>query len=193
MPFAFEKTPIEGLLIARPKVFEDERGFFMEAFSRKDFSSAGIDIEIVQINHSRSTRGVIRGLHFQRPPHQQAKLVRCVKGAVLDVAVDIRPSSETFGKHFRLELSESNKALLFVPRGFAHGFLILSEVAEVEYAVDSAYSPEHEGGIIWNDPTLAIQWPVSNPVLSERDRRWPKLGEIKDSLSQGERESERHA
>lgn len=184
MPFKFERTPIEGLLLAHPVAFDDERGFFMEVFSRNEFVSAGTDFEIIQINHSLSMRSVLRGLHFQRPPHQQAKLVRCIRGEVLDVAVDIRPGSKTFGKHFKVELSESKRSVLFVPRGFAHGFLVLSDVAEVEYAVDSAYAPEQEGGIIWNDPDISIEWPVRNPVLSDKDRKWPMLREIKSSLGQ---------
>lgn len=140
---------------------------------------------IVQINHSRSAHGVIRGLHFQRSPYEQAKLVRCIRGEILDLAVDIRPSSVTYGKHFFVTLSERNRFMLYVPRGFAHGFAALGEVNEIEYAVDSPYSPDHEGGVLWNDPDLAIRWPFEQPTLSERDKTLPRLREIKEALRQG--------
>lgn len=185
MSFTFEKTDVDGTVLIKPRVFGDERGFFMEAFSSEDFQSAGLEMEIVQINHSRSVKGVLRGLHFQHPPFEQAKLVRCIRGEILDVAADIRPDSTTYGKHFSISLSDSNRCLLYVPRGFAHGFLVLSDVAEVEYAVDNLYAPDHEGGVIWNDPDLAIRWPVSNPILSERDKKWPILRDIRYSPRQG--------
>jgi len=169
-------------LLVKPKVFGDDRGFFLESFSRRDFESAGIEMEIVQINHSSSVKGVLRGLHFQYRPFQQAKLVRCIRGEILDVAVGIRPGSASFGKHFPVNLSESNRFMLYIPRGFAHGFVVLSDTAEVEYAVDNVYSPDHEGGIIWNDPDLAIRWPVEKTILSEKDRKWPLLRDIRDSL-----------
>jgi dTDP-4-dehydrorhamnose 3,5-epimerase len=183
MPFTFEKGPIEGIFIIKPKLFGDDRGFFMESYVKKDFQSAGIRMDIRQINHSKSSKGVLRGLHFQRHPYEQAKLVRCIRGEILDVAVDIRPGSNSFGKHFSVNLSEENRIMLYVPRGFAHGFLSLTDPVEVEYAVDNQYAPSHEGGIIWNDPYLAIEWPIRNPVLSEKDKKWPNLREIKDFLT----------
>lgn len=185
MPFTFERTALDGLVLVKPKVFGDDRGFFMESFSRKEFESAGIKMEVVQINHSRSVVGVLRGLHFQYPPYEQAKLVRCIRGEIVDVALDIRPSSASFGSHFSANLSDSNRFLLYVPRGFAHGFVVLSDIAEFEYAVDNLYAPDHEGGVIWNDPDLAIRWPVEKPILSEKDKKLPALRDIKDSLRQG--------
>jgi len=182
MPFEFERTPLSGLIVIKPKVFRDERGFFLEAFVKKDFESLGIKIDVLQINHSKSAKGVLRGLHFQRRPYEQAKLVRCIKGEIMDVAVDIRPNSPTFGKYYSINLSEVNKLMLFIPRGFAHGFLSLTDDVEVEYAVDNYYSPNHEGGIIWNDPDIAINWPIKNPILSEKDKKWPPLKQIKDLL-----------
>ncbi len=184
MPFTFEKTTLDGLFLIKPRVFGDDRGFFMESFSTKDFESAGIRMELVQINHSSSVKGVLRGLHFQYHPYQQAKLVRCIGGEILDVAVDIRPDSASFGRHFSVNLSDLNRFMLYVPRGFAHGFVVLSDIAEVEYAVDNVYAPDHEGGIVWNDRDLAIRWPIEKPILSEKDEKWPALRDIKDSLRQ---------
>jgi len=185
LPFTFEKTTLDGLILIKPRVFGDDRGFFLESFSRKDFESAGIEMEVVQTNHSRSVGGVLRGLHFQYPPYEQAKLVRCIRGEILDVAADIRPSSTSFGRYFSTDLSDSNKLMLYVPRGFAHGFAVLSDIAEIEYAVDNVYAPDHEGGVIWNDPDLAIKWPVEKPILSEKDKKLPALRDLKDSLRQG--------
>jgi dTDP-4-dehydrorhamnose 3,5-epimerase len=185
LPFTFEKTSLDGVILIKPKVFGDERGFFMEAFSSKDFHSAGLNMKVVQINHSRSVKGVLRGLHFQRPPFEQAKLVRCIRGEILEVAVDIRPNSASYGRHLSTSLSDSNRCLVYVPRGFAHGFLVLSDVAEVEYAVDTPYSPDHEGGVIWSDPDLAIKWPIEAPILSERDKTWPVLRDIRHRPRQG--------
>ncbi len=147
----------------------------METYARSVFEAAGITGEFVQQNHSRSVQHVLRGLHFQKEPYAQSKLVRCTKGEIMDVAVDIRPRSMTFRKYFSLVLSETNKTMLYIPRGFAHGFLTLSEVAEVQYAVDNGYAPNCEQGIIWNDPELAINWPNGRPLLSERDKKWPTL------------------
>lgn len=178
MPFTFERTDVDGTVLIKPRVWGDERGFFMEAFSSKDFQLAGLQMEIVQINHSRSVKGVLRGLHFQRPPFEQAKLVRCIGGEILDVVADIRAESATYGKHFSTSLSDSNRCLLYVPRGFAHGFLVLSDVGEVEYAVDNLYAPDYEGGVIWNDPELNIKWPVANPILSKKDATWPRLSQL---------------
>jgi dTDP-4-dehydrorhamnose 3,5-epimerase len=182
MPFAFEKTNIDGLFLIKPKVFGDDRGFFMETFERNDFESAGVKMELVQINHSRSVVGVLRGLHFQNPPYEQAKLVRCIRGEILDVAVDIRPRSASFAQYFSVHLSDTNRLILYVPRGFAHGFLVVSDVAEIEYAVDNQYAPDHEAGIIWNDPELAIKWPIEKPILSEKDKKLPELGDIRNAL-----------
>ena len=157
----------------------------METFEKNDFESEGAKMELVQINHSRSVVGVLRGLHFQKPPHVQAKLVRCLRGEILDVAVDIRPTSASFARHFSVNLSDLNKSMLYVPRGFAHGFVVLSDIAEIEYAVDNPYAPDHEGGIVWNDPELAIRWPIERPILSEKDKKLPALRDIKESLREG--------
>ncbi|AFK22083.1 dTDP-4-dehydrorhamnose 3,5-epimerase [Pyrococcus sp. ST04] len=177
MPFEFIPLEIPGVILIKPKVFEDERGFFMETYKRSDFEKAGIKGEFVQDNHSRSKYGVLRGLHFQREPYAQAKIVRVVRGVIFDVAVDLRRNSPTFGKWVGVILSEFNKWQLYIPRGFAHGFVVLSDVAEVVYKVDSVYAPDHEAGIIWNDPDIGIKWPIDNPVLSEKDKKWPTLKE----------------
>jgi len=179
LPFTFSKSSIEGVYIVTPQAFEDARGFFMETYAKAAFEAAGIRGDLVQQNHSRSVRGVLRGLHFQREPFAQAKLVRCTHGEVFDVAVDIRQDSRTFGRWVSLSISDSNRKMLYIPRGFAHGFLTVSDAAEVQYSVDNAYSPEHEGGLIWNDPQVAIQWPIENPILSEKDRSWPTLSQLK--------------
>jgi len=180
MPFEFEKTGIQDVILIKPKVFEDERGFFMETYVKEDFEKAGINVEFIQENHSKSKYGVLRGLHFQREPYAQSKLVRCIKGKILDVAVDIRKNSPNFGKHISAELSEDNKLMLFIPKGFAHGFVVLSEEAEVIYKVDNVYAPDHESGLIWNDEDITIQWPVDNPIISEKDKILPTLKELKE-------------
>lgn len=177
MPFEFERLEIPDVILIKPKVFGDERGFFMETYKRPDFESAGIKGEFVQDNHSRSRYGVLRGLHFQREPYAQAKIVRVVRGVIYDVAVDLRKDSPTFGKWVGVILSEFNKWQLYVPRGFAHGFVVLSDVADVVYKVDNVYAPDYEGGIIWNDPDLNIDWPLDEPIISEKDRKWPTLRE----------------
>jgi len=171
-----EQTPLSGLAIIHPKVFGDDRGFFMETYSQPVFSILGIDTIFLQDNHSRSCRGTVRGLHFQSSPGQE-KLVRCIKGAVLDVVVDIRPESPTFGKYHAVQLDEDNKTMLYIPVGFAHGFCVLSETADFVYKVSSIYNPETERGIAWNDPDIGIQWPVAAPLLSERDKHNPGLRE----------------
>jgi dTDP-4-dehydrorhamnose 3,5-epimerase len=173
MPFVFTEQEIPGLVLVQPKVFRDERGHFLESFSRTGFASAGLPTEWVQENHSRSIRGVLRGLHFQRPPKAQAKLVRVTSGEIYDVAVDLRPDSPNCGKWVSVVLSAENHLQLYIPAGFAHGFCVLSETAEVSYLVTDDYSPAHEDGIIWNDPGLAIEWPVENPIVAERDQKWP--------------------
>ena len=165
-------TEIEGLLILEPKVFGDERGYFFESFSQREFEEKVCKTIFVQDNESKSGYGVLRGLHFQKSPFEQAKLVRVVKGKVLDVAVDIREDSPTFGKHVSVELSEENKRQMFVPRGFAHGFVVLSEEAIFQYKCDNYYMPQAEGGILWNDPVLNIDWkiPMEDVILSEKDK-----------------------
>lgn len=168
-------TELSGLLILHPKVFEDERGYFFESFRKDAFDQIGVDIEVVQSNISKSDRGVVRGLHFQNPPHAQGKLVRVLRGSVLDVAVDIRKKSSTFGKHFSIELSESNKLGLWIPPGFAHGFHTLEDDTLFFYDCTARYNPTAEGGILWNDPELGIGWGIENPTLSGRDAEAPRL------------------
>ncbi len=172
-----EQTAIEGVLIIKPRVFADERGYFFEAFSEREFIEKVGNITFVQDNESMSTRGVLRGLHFQKAPYAQAKLVRVVKGEVLDVAVDLRRGSPTFGGHVAVRLSEENKLQLFIPRGFAHGFIVLSDEAIFQYKCDNHYMPEYEGGLLWNDPELKIDWllPTEEIVLSEKDKHNPLL------------------
>lgn len=166
------KTEIEDLLVLEPMVFGDERGYFLESFNLEKFTSEVTVTQFVQDNESKSSRGVLRGLHFQKPPYEQAKLVRVIEGEVLDVAVDLRLKSPTYGKHFSILLSGENKKQLFVPRGFGHGFSVLSEYAIFAYKVDNSYAPEYEDGIIWNDPDLQIDWKIeeSEINLSEKDR-----------------------
>lgn len=177
--FKFIKTSIEGVYVIEPTVFGDERGYFMETYHKDEFKEAGLDLNFVQDNQSKSTKGVIRGLHFQyeRP---QGKLVRVIKGAVFDVAVDLRRNSPTYGKWEGVILSEENKKLFYVPEGFAHGFLVLSDEAEFTYKCTDFYDSEDEGGILWNDPEIGILWPVNdieNVVLSEKDKKWKTLKE----------------
>ena len=178
MPFEFVKTKIPEIILIKPKIFGDERGFFMETYRREDFENAGIKGEFIQDNHSKSKYGVLRGLHFQKNPYAQAKIVRCIRGVIFDVAVDLRKDSVTFGKWIGIILSEFNKYQLYVPRGFAHGFCVLSEEAEVVYKVDNKYAPDHEAGMIWNDKDIGIEWPISEPILSEKDTKWPTLKEL---------------
>ena len=165
------KTDIEGVVILKPMVFEDSRGYFFESYSKKAFDELIGPVDFVQDNQSKSSRGVIRGLHFQAPPFAQAKLVRCVSGKVLDVAVDIRKGSPTYGQHVAVELSEDNHLQLFIPHGFAHGFAVLSEEAVFQYKCDNYYAPQSEGGISILDPSLGISWPIAleNAILSEKD------------------------
>ena len=165
------KTDIEGLVIIEPKVFKDARGYFFESFSQREFEEKVRKVNFVQDNESMSSYGVMRGLHFQRPPYTQSKLVRCVKGRVLDVAVDIRKGSPTYGKHVAVELSEDNHRQFFVPRGFAHGFAVLSNVAIFQYKCDNFYAPQADGGISIMDDTLSIDWqiPMDQALLSEKD------------------------
>lgn len=171
------KTEIEGVVVIEPKVFGDHRGYFFESFSERDFTTQVREIKFVQDNESKSCYGVLRGLHFQKPPYAQSKLVRVVRGAVLDVAVDIRRGSPTFGKHVAVELTEENHRQFFIPRGFAHGFVVLSDEAVFQYKCDSFYAPQHEGAIAWDDPDLAIDWkvPTEKLILSEKDRKHLRL------------------
>jgi dTDP-4-dehydrorhamnose 3,5-epimerase len=172
----FIQSDLTGVFLIKPQVFKDHRGFFVESYSFKKFSDAGINCTFVQDNHSKSVNiGVLRGLHFQLPPFTQSKLIRVTKGAVLDVVVDIRKSSPTFGQWRSFELTEDNFDMLFVPQGFAHGFCTLKSDTEVHYKVDNYYAPEHDRGILWNDPALAIPWPVREPVLSPKDSALPLL------------------
>ena len=178
---AIIKTDIEGVFIIEPKIFGDERGYFYESYNKERFEEeTGIVTNFVQDNQSKSSYGVLRGLHFQKPPHAQSKLVRVVKGAVLDVAVDIRKGSPTFGKHVAVELTENNHLQFFIPRGFAHGFVVLSEEAIFQYKCDNLYAPESEGSIIWNDPDINIDWKVDADkiILSEKDKHHPCLKDL---------------
>ncbi len=163
------QTPIQGLLIIKPRVFADNRGYFYESWNRADFAKAGIHTDFVQDNQSLSQRGVLRGLHFQNPPHAQAKLVRVIQGAVLDVAVDIRKDSPTYGQHFSVELTADNKISFLIPAGFAHGFLTLQDNTIFSYKCSALYNKDSEGCLLWNDPSLAIHWNTENPALSEKD------------------------
>ena len=172
------KTAIEGLLIIEPSVFGDSRGYFFESYNKQRFKDeTGLDIDFVQDNQSKSCYGVLRGLHFQKPPYAQSKLVRCVRGKVLDVAVDIRKSSPTFGKYMAVELTEDNHRQLFIPHGFAHGFVVLSEEAIFQYKCDNFYHKESEGAIAWNDPEINIDWtiPFDDVMLSDKDKVNPLL------------------
>ena len=181
-------TGIDGVVIIEPKVFGDNRGYFFESFSQRDFCSQVREVRFVQDNESKSRYGVLRGLHFQKPPFAQSKLVRVVRGAVLDVAVDIRRGSPTFGRHVAVELTEDNHRQLFIPRGFAHGFAVLSEEAVFQYKCDNFYAPQSEGAIAWDDPVLGIDWriPSDKAVLSEKDLRHPLLNEIESPFVFGE-------
>ncbi|NLU29239.1 MAG: dTDP-4-dehydrorhamnose 3,5-epimerase [Bacteroidales bacterium] len=174
-------TAIEGVVILEPEVFGDERGYFFESFSQREFEEKVCKTTFVQDNESSSRYGVLRGLHFQKPPHAQAKLVRVVKGKVLDIAVDIRKGSPTFGHHVFTELSGENKRQLFIPRGFAHGFAVLSDEVVFQYKCDRYYVPHSEGGILWNDPALGIDWklPEEDVILSEKDKKNVLLNELK--------------
>jgi len=168
----FTQRKLTGVWEIQLAPIQDERGFFMRAYDTGLFEQAGLHRQWMQENHSRSERaGIIRGLHFQFPPFAETKLVRCIRGAVLDVFVDLRLGSPTFGQWDGLELSETNKKLIFIPRGFAHGFCTLTEESEVLYKVDNVYNREHEGGLLWSDPEIGIEWPVQTPVLSEKDGR----------------------
>lgn len=176
------KTDIEGLVIIEPRLFRDARGYFFESFSEREFAEKVAPVKFVQDNESRSSYGVLRGLHFQKPPYAQAKLVRVAKGRVLDVAVDLRKGSPTYGKYVAVELSEDNHLQFFLPRGFAHGFCVLSDEVVFQYKCDNYYAPQSEGAVIWNDPDLGIDWriPQEDVVLSDKDRCHPAFKELDD-------------
>ena len=183
MPFEFKPQEIKDVILVEPKVFGDARGFFMETYKKSDFFANGIDVEFNQDNHSKSIKGVLRGLHFQKAPHAQAKLVRCSMGRIYDVAVDIRKGSSTFGKYVKVELSEENKRMLFIPAGFAHGFVALSDEVELLYKASGEYCPEADCGIIWNDSDINIDWNIDfEPILSEKDKAQKTLGQRMEEL-----------
>ncbi|GFD96237.1 MULTISPECIES: dTDP-4-dehydrorhamnose 3,5-epimerase [Tenacibaculum] len=177
----FTKTKIPEVVVIEPKIFGDQRGYFFESFNQKEFKENIGNVNFVQDNESKSTYGVLRGLHFQKPPFAQAKLVRCIQGKVLDVVVDVRKDSPTYSKHITLELSEENKKQLFIPRGFAHGFVTLSKEAVFAYKVDNWYAPEYDSGIIWNDTTLNIDWRIDTEdiILSSKDQQLSTFTELK--------------
>ena len=178
------QTPLPGVVIVEPRVFDDERGFFMESFNAEDFAEAGLPTRFVQDNHSGSTRGVLRGLHYQYPAWQ-GKLVRTLVGELFDVAVDIRRGSPHFGEWFGLILSAENRKQLYVPPGFAHGFCVLSDVCEMAYKCTSLYVPDDDACVLWNDPDIGIEWPIENPILSEKDAAAPALAALAE-LSAGD-------
>ncbi|MDE6537941.1 MAG: dTDP-4-dehydrorhamnose 3,5-epimerase [Muribaculaceae bacterium] len=179
------KTSIEGPVIIKPRIFDDARGYFYESYNKKVFDELVEPVDFVQDNQSMSSFGVMRGLHFQRPPHAQAKLVRCIQGRVLDVAVDIRKGSPTYGQHVAVELSEENKLQFFIPHGFAHGFVVLSETALFQYKCDNYYAPEADGGISILDDSLGIDWQIDikEALLSDKDKRHPLLAEFDSPFS----------
>jgi dTDP-4-dehydrorhamnose 3,5-epimerase len=176
------KTFIEGLLVIQPTIFQDARGYFYEPYNRKVFTEIGISEEFVQDNQSFSQKGVIRGLHFQNPPHAQAKLLRILQGSIWDVAVDIRKSSPTYGKYFGIELSAENKTIFYVPKGFAHGFLTLEDNTVLLYKCSDFYNKPSEESLVWNDPDVAISWNVSDPILSEKDLKGKTLKDLKSQF-----------
>jgi dTDP-4-dehydrorhamnose 3,5-epimerase len=180
MPKRLE-TKLDGVVLLEPRVFGDERGFFVETFSRDAWAEIGVDVEFVQHNHSRSVKGTLRGLHFQTEPGQ-AKLLRCPRGAIFDVAVDLRRGSPTYGQWEGYVLDDESHRQLFVPVGFAHGFAVLSDVADVAYLVSSVYDPKTESGIAWDDADIGVEWRVDEPLLSERDKTAPRLAEVADAL-----------
>jgi dTDP-4-dehydrorhamnose 3,5-epimerase len=182
MPFIFEDTPLNGVKIITPRIFPDDRGFFMETYKQTDFIEAGITDKFVQDNHSSSTHGVIRGMHYQKAPYSQAKLVRVLTGSIYDVVVDVRQGSPSYGKWFGVELSAENRQMIYVPTGFAHGFTVLSDMAEIHYKASAGYCHDAEGGIAWNDPEIGIKWPITNPELSAKDLLLPSLAEADNNF-----------
>ena len=179
VPFDFENLKIPEVILIKPRVFNDNRGFFRETFKKSDFREAGIRFDFVQENHSRSSYGVLRGLHYQLPPYNQAKLVRVSKGVVLDVIVDIRTDSPTYAEHMTFLLTDYDNVQLFIPRGFAHGFVAISKNVRFQYKVDNPYAPDFDRGLIYNDYDLNIDWEVQNPIIGDKDKQLPR---IKDTL-----------
>jgi dTDP-4-dehydrorhamnose 3,5-epimerase len=177
MPFRFIPTELPGVVVIEPEVFPDGRGFFMETYKKSDFLAAGLLMDFVQENQSKSVKGTLRGLHLQRPPRAQGKLVRVLDGEIFDVAADIRPDSPTFGRWVSVSLSAENRRSVYIPAGYAHGFCVVSSDAQVVYKTTEEYAPELEWGVRWDDPLLEIPWPVSTPRLSERDSMWPTLAD----------------
>lgn len=186
MPFVFQKLKIPDVIIITPKIFMDARGFFIETFKQSDFAQNGIKEHFVQDNYSKSTRGVIRGLHYQKKPKAQAKLVRCTKGVILDVAVDLRKGSPTYRDWVSAILTEENKKILYIPAGFAHGFAVMSNEAEIAYKTSEEYSYEDDRGIRWNDPAIGVNWEIENPVLSNKDLKQPFLIDADINFTYGE-------
>jgi len=188
LPFLFKNLDIPEVILIEPKVFPDERGFFLESYKSSDFFNAGITENFVQDNHSKSKYGVLRGLHFQKNPKAQGKLVRCISGKIFDVAVDLRKNSPNYGKWVGEILSEENKKMLYIPKGFAHGFCVLSSDAEIIYKCTEEYFPEYDAGIMWNDKSIGIDWPITHPLISEKDYKLPTLKDSNVNFSYGEKE-----
>ena len=189
MPFRFERLAIPDVMVIEPSVAADSRGYFVEIYKRSEFEAAGIGEAFVQENQSSSARHVLRGLHYQRPPYAQSKLVRVLSGRIFDVAVDMRPDSDTAGQWVGVELSAEDRKMMYIPGWCAHAFCVLSDRAEIVYHASAEYAPEHEEGVLWNDPAIGIDWPVTSPILSERDKHWPplRLTRAAASRSGGER------
>lgn len=182
MPFTFVHTPLNGVIRIEPKIFLDNRGYFKEAYKESEFKKSGIDLKFVQDNHSFSKRGVVRGLHFQKYPNEQGKLISVLHGEIFDVAVDLRPESKTYSKWFAVILSEQNGNILWIPAGFAHGFQALKD-SHVYYKVTTEFSPIDDSGIRWDDPTVAISWPIVKPIVSEKDSKLPYLADLNKTRS----------
>jgi len=183
MPFSIKKLSIQDLILVEPKLFEDSRGFFAEIYKQSDFASFGFSKPIAQINYSQSVRNVVRGLHYQLNPNAQAKFVQVINGHILDVVVDLRKGSSSYGKWATEELSSKNLNILYVPEGFAHGFCVLSDTALVTYYCTSLYSPKDERGVAWDDPAINIKWPVKNPLVSDKDKKLPRLEEAENNFT----------
>jgi dTDP-4-dehydrorhamnose 3,5-epimerase len=183
MPFEFQPLAIPEVILVQARHFDDERGYFLETYKRSDFAANGIPQTFVQDNFSHSKKGVLRGLHYQKPPQAQGKLVQVIHGHVFDVAVDIRHGSPTFGRWVGVHLSEERFELLYVPTGFAHGFCVLSAEADFSYKVTAEYAPELDSGIVWDDPEIGVDWPISDPILAPKDVRWPRLRDIETGFA----------
>jgi dTDP-4-dehydrorhamnose 3,5-epimerase len=186
MPFRFQTLAISDVILVEPQVFGDQRGFFMETYRRSAFIANGIGWDFVQDNVSHSVKGVLRGLHYQRPPRAQGKLVMVLRGEVFDVAVDIRHGSPTYGRWVGITLSDGRQQMIYVPPGFAHGFCVLSDEADFVYKVTAEYAPELESGVLWNDPNIGIEWPIQDPLLSPRDMQLPMLNQVSTGFVYGQ-------